>query len=162
DKDRGIVPHIAIEQRPFDAVRHRSDQTRKFGRYAFRHVMYDRVPRQIDILREAAPQIRSLLSRRITVADCLGIGTPIGVLTMPVLARMAPLALSTADIVLDEDKIAFFEPFALRKVPSRLGNSANILMPHDNRGIRWRMFVQLHVGSADTSNLHLHERGVCR
>ena len=64
DQHGRIVADAAVEQRPFDAVRHRRDEPGEFRRDALRHVVHDRVPRQVDVLREAAPQMRRLLRPR--------------------------------------------------------------------------------------------------
>jgi len=92
DQRRRVVADAAVEQRPLDAVRHRRDEARQLRRDALRHVMHHRVPWQINILREAAPQVRRFFRRGVAVADGVGVGAPVGVLAMAVLAGVAPFA----------------------------------------------------------------------
>src|SRR5262249_7541649 len=125
-------------------------------------MMHHRVPGQIHILGKAAPQMRHPLRRRIAIADCIGIGAPIGVFAMPILPGMAPLAFAAAHIVLDEDEIAFLESLAAGEFAAGLGDSADIFVPHDHRGVRRRMLVELDVGAADAADFHFHQRGVLR
>src|SRR6516162_11423203 len=47
-----VIAHAAVEQRPFDPVRHRRHQSRQLRRHALGHVVHDRVPGKIDIVRE--------------------------------------------------------------------------------------------------------------
>src|SRR5436309_1434302 len=49
-----------------------------------------RVPRQIHVLGESAPQVRRLLVRGVAVADRVGIGAPVGGFAMPILPGVAP------------------------------------------------------------------------
>ncbi len=158
----GIVADAAVEQRPLDAVGHRRHQAGKLRRYALGHVVHHRIPRQIDVLGKAAPQMRRLLGRSVAVADGVGIGAPIGVLAMPVLAGVAPLAFAAHDVVLDEDEVAFLESLAPGEFAARLGDGADILMPHDRGRVARRVLVELDVGAADAADLHLHQRGVLR
>ena len=132
DQHGRVVADAAVEQRPLDAVRHRRHEPGELGRDALRHAMHDRVPRQEDIMREAAPEMRRLLGRGVAIADRIGIVAPVGVLAMPVLAEMAPFAFAACDIMLDEDEIAFLEALALREFAARLGDRADILVPHDD------------------------------
>jgi hypothetical protein len=81
---------------------------------------------------------------------------------MAVLPLVAPLALAAHHIVLDEDQIAFLEALAARKLASRLGDVADILMAHDGRRIVRRRLVELHVGAADAGDFHLQKRRVVR
>src|ERR1700733_4932918 len=94
--------------------------------------MHDGIPRQIDILRKAAPQMRRLFRRGVAVTGSVGIGAPVGVLAVPVLAGMAPFALATTDIVLDKDEIAFLKSLATAEFPAGLGDDADILVAHDH------------------------------
>ena len=158
DQHRRVVADAAVEQRPLDAVRHRRDEAGELRRHALRHVMHHRVPRQIDVLREAAPQVRRLLVRGVAVADRVGIGAPVGVLAMPVLAGVAPLALAAAHVVLDEHQVAFLEALALGELAAGLGDDADVLVAHDGGLVVRRMLVELDVGAADAADLHLHQR----
>ena len=162
DQHGRVVADAAVEQRPLDAVRHRRDQPGELRRDALRHVMHHRVPRQIDVLREAAPQVRRLLVRGVAVADGVGIGAPVGVLAVPVLPGVAPLALAAADIVLDEHEVAFLEALALGELAAGLGDVADVLVAHDGGLVVRRVLVELDVGAADAGDLHLHQRGVRR
>ena len=162
DQHRGIVADAALEQRPLDAVRHRRHQPGKLGRHALRHVMHHRVPWQIDVLGEAAPQMRRLLGRGVAVADGVRIGAPVGVLAMAVLAGMAPFAFAAAHIMLDKDQVAFLEALARGEFAAGLGDDADILMSHDGRRVARRMLVELDVGAADAADFHLHQRRVRR
>ena len=120
--------------------------------------MDHRIPRQIDILREAAPQMRRLLGRGVAVADGVGVGAPVGVLAVAVLPGVAPLALAARHIVLDEDQIAFLEALALGELAAGLGDVADILVAHDGGLVVRRVLVELDVGAADAADLHLHQR----
>ena len=162
DQHGRIVADAAVEQRPLDAVRHRRDEAGEFRRDALRHMMDDRVPRQIDILREAAPQMRGLFGGGVAVADGVGVGAPVGVLAMAVLPGVAPLALAARHIVLDEDQIAFLEALALGELAAGLGDVADVLVAHDGGLVVRRMLVELDVGAADAADLHLHQRRVGR
>ncbi len=55
DQDRRIVADAAVEQGPFDAVRHGGDQSGQFRRDALGDMVQDRIPRQVDVLRKAPP-----------------------------------------------------------------------------------------------------------
>ncbi len=162
DKHGGVVADAAVEERPFDAVRHRRHQSRQLRSHALRHAVHDRVPRQVYILREAAPQMRRFLGRGVAVADAVGVGAPVGVLAVAILAQMAPLAPAAHDVVLDEHQIAFLEALAPGELAARLGDGADVLVAHDHRCIGRRRLVQLDVGPADPGDLHLHERAVLR
>ena len=162
DQHRRVVADAAVEQRPLDAVRHRRDQSGELRRHALGHVVHHRVPRQVDVLREAAPQVRRLFVRGVAVADRVGIGAPVGVLAMPVLPGMAPLALAAAHVVLDEDEVAFLEALAVRELAAGLGDSADVLVAHDGGLVVRRVCVELDVGAADAGDLHLQQRAVGR
>src|SRR4051812_5276049 len=106
--------------------------------------------------------MRRPLGGGVAVADAFGVVAPVGVLAMPVLAGVAPLALAAHDVVLDEDDIAFLESLALGELPAGLGNDANVLVAHDDGRRSRRRLVKLDVGAANTGHLHLHERAVRR
>ena len=125
-------------------------------------MMHDRVPWQIDILGEAAPQMRRPLRGSVTVADRVGVGAPIGVFAVPVLSGVAPLAFAAADIMFDEDEIAFLKTLAAGEFAAGFGDGADVFMAHDHRRSRWRMLVKLDVGAADAADFHFHQRGVLR
>src|SRR5271170_4150748 len=110
--------------------------------------MQDSVPRQIDVLRKAAPQMRRLRGGGVAVADGVGIGAPIGVLAVPILAGMAPFAFAATDIMLDKNQVAFLKTLAAGEFAAGLGDDADILMPHDDGGARRRVLVKFHVGAA--------------
>jgi hypothetical protein len=112
DQHRGIVSHIAIEQRPFDTVGHRSDDPGQLGRHPVRHPVDHRVPGQVHILREAAPQMRRPLGRGIAIADGIRVEAPVGRLAMAVFAEMAPFAFHAGQVMLDEDPVAFLDALA--------------------------------------------------
>src|SRR5262245_54109150 len=124
--------------------------------------MPGRVPWEVHVLGEAAPEVRRLFGGGIAVADAVGVVAPVGVLAVAVLPGVAPLALATHYIVFDEDQVAFLEALAAHEFPTRLGNDADVLVPHDHRGLRRRAGVELHVGAADARDLHLHQRRVFR
>ena len=124
--------------------------------------MHHRVPRQIHVLGKAAPKMGSLLGRGVAVADCVGIGAPVGVLAMAILAEMAPLAFAAHHVVLDEHQVAFLETLAPRELAARLRDGADVLVAHDHRGVGRRMRIELDVGAADAADLHLHERAIGR
>src|SRR5215467_683969 len=98
--------------------------------------MHDRIPGKVDVLRKAAPQMRGFLGGRIAVADAVRIVAPVGVLAMPVLPLMTPLALAAHDVVFDEDEIALLEALTPRELAPGLGDDADILVPHDHRRVR--------------------------
>src|SRR5580693_2727725 len=124
--------------------------------------MHHGVPRQVHVLREAAPQMRRLFVRRIAVADGVGIGAPVGVLAMPILPGMAPLALAARHVMFNEDETALLEPLAAGEFTAGLGDSADVLVAHDSGLVVRRMLVELDVGAADAADLHLHQRRVLR
>src|ERR1044071_1478 len=127
NEDGGVVADAAVEQRPLDAVRHRRDETGELRRNALRYVMDHRIPRQIDILREAPPQMRRLLGRGVAVANGVWVGAPVGVLAVAILAGVTPLALAARYVVLDEDKITFLEALALGELAAGFGDDADVL-----------------------------------
>jgi len=77
-----------------------------------------------------------------------GVGAPVGVLAVAILAQMAPLAPAAHDVVLVRHQVALLKP--LRRVtrgpPWR---SCRCSRAHDHRGVRRRGLVQLDVGPAD-------------
>src|SRR3954469_19904048 len=99
--------------------------------------------------------MRRSLRRGIAVADALGVGAPVGVLAMPVLPLMAPLALAAHHVVLDEDEVAFLEALAPNELRAGLRNHADVFVAHDHRRARGRRLIELHVGAANSGNLHL-------
>ena len=125
-------------------------------------MMQHRVPRQVDILGEAAEQMGGALGRGVAVADGLGIVAPVGVFTMAILARVAMLALAAHDIVLHEDQVAFLEALAAGEFLAALGDVADVLVAHDAGGGHRGMCVELHIRAADARDFHLHEGGVVR
>ena len=106
--------------------------------------------------------MRRPLRRGVTVADGVRIGAPIGVLAMPILSGMAPLAFAARDIVLDKNEIAFLKTLAASEFAAGFGNGADIFMAHDHRRIGRRMLVKLHVGAADAADFHFHQSGILR
>src|SRR5216117_624394 len=162
DEHAGVVADAAVEERPFDAVRHGGDQSRQFRRDALRYLVHDGIPREVYVLRKSAPQVRRLFGGGVAVADAVGVGAPVGVFAVAVLAEVAPLALAAHDVVLDEDEVAFLDAFAPGELAARLGDRADVLVAHDHGGIGRRRLVQLHVRPADSGDLHLHERAVLR
>ena len=162
DQHRRVVADAAVEQRPLDAVRHRRDQSGQLWRHALGHVVHHRVPRQIDVLREAAPQVRRLFVRGVAVADRVGIGAPVGVLAMAILTGMAPFALAAAHVVLDENEVALLEALAVGELAAGLGDVSNILVAHDGGLVVRRVRVELDVGAADAGHLHLQQCAVGR
>ena len=124
--------------------------------------MQHRVPRHVDVLREAAPQVRGLLVGRIAVADRVRVGAPVGVLAVAVLALVAPLALAAHHVVLEEDEIAFLEALAARELGAALGDVADVLVAHDGGLVGRRLLVEAHVRAADAGDLHLEQRRVGR
>jgi hypothetical protein len=162
DEHGGVVAHAAVEERPLDAVGHGCDEPGKLRRDALGHVMHGRIPRQEHVLREAAPEMRRTLGRRVAVADGFGVVAPIRVLAMAILADGAPLALAAHHVMLDEDEIAFPEALAARELAPGLGDVADVLVPHDHGGGGGRRLVQLHVRAADAADLHLQQRRILR
>src|SRR5262249_15450273 len=69
DEHPGIVADATVEQGPFDPVRHRRHQSRELRRDALGDAVHDGVPGKVDVMGKAAPQVRSLLRRRVAVAD---------------------------------------------------------------------------------------------
>src|SRR5262249_61198597 len=124
--------------------------------------MHHGVPRQVDVLGKAAPQVGRLLGRRVAVADRIGIVAPVGILAVAVLAEMAPLALAAGDVVLDEHEVALAESLAPGELAAGLGDHADVLVAHDDRRVGRRLLVELDVGAADAGHLHLHEGAVGR
>ena len=106
--------------------------------------------------------MRRFFVGRIAVTDRVGIGTPVGILTVAVLPGMAPLALAARDVVLDEDQIAFLEALALGELAAGLGDIADILVAHDDGRCAGRVLVKLDVGAADAADLHFHQRRIRR
>ena len=162
DQHGGIVADAAVEQGPLDAVRHRRDQSGQFRRDALGNMMQDGIPRQVDVLGKAAPQMGRLFGRRVAVADGVGVVAPVSVFAVAVLAEVAPLALAASDVVLHEHQIALPETLAPCELAAGLGDKADILVAHDDRGAGRRRLVQLDVGPANARHLHLHKRGIFR
>src|ERR1700685_3462863 len=94
--------------------------------------MQHRVPRKVDVLREAAPQMRRLVGGRVAVPDGVRVITPVRILAMTILAEGAPLAFAAANVVLHEDKVAFLEALTPRELATRLGDIADIFVTHDH------------------------------
>src|SRR5262249_44654764 len=142
-----VIAHATIEQRPFDPVRHRRHQSRQFRCDALGDVVHDGVPGKVDVVRKAAPEMGCFLGRGVAVADGVGVTPPVGVFAVTVLAEMAPLALATGDVVLDEYQVALLETLAPGELAARLGDDADVLVAHDHRTLgRWGL-VELHIGS---------------
>ena len=131
-------------------------------RHALRHLVQHRVPRQEHVLREAAPEMRRALGRGVAVAHRVRVAPPVGRRAEPIFALMAPFALEAGHVVLDEDEVAFLDPLALDEAAARLDDGADILVPHDDRRVRRRLGVELHVGAADAGDLHLEQRALLR
>src|SRR5581483_130055 len=91
---------------------HRGCQSCQLRCHALRDTVNDGVPRNIDVLGKAAPQMGRDLSRGIAIADGVGVVTPVGVFAMTVLAQITPLALATGDVVLQKHQVSFLESFA--------------------------------------------------
>src|SRR5215469_302207 len=102
-------------------------------------MMHDRIPWQEHVLRKTAPQMRRALSGGIAIADGVGVGAPIGVLAMPVLPGVAPLAFAARDIVFDEDEIALLEALAAGEFTASFGDGADIFVAHDHRRLGRRV-----------------------
>ena len=162
DQHARVVTDAAIEQRPLDTVRHRCHDTGKLGRDRVGHLVDDRIPRQVHVVREAAPQMRRALRGRIAVAQRVGIVAPVGRMAKAILALVAPLALEARHVVLDEHEIAFLDLLAFLELLAGLGNVADVLVPHDDRFGDRRLCVELDVGAADAGDLHLQQRRVGR
>src|SRR5476651_185252 len=160
DEHGRVVAHAAVEERPFDSVRHRRHEARELRAHPRGDMVHDGVPRQVDVLREAAPQMRGPARGGVAVADGIRVVAPVGVLAMTVLAEVAPLALAARDVVLDEDEVAFLESLAAREFAPRLGDVADVLVAHDHGLARRRCLVELHAGAAAAGDFHLHQRRV--
>ncbi len=124
--------------------------------------MDHRVPRQVDVLRKPAPEVRRALGRGVAVADAFRVGAPVGVLAVAVLPGVAPLALAAHHVVLDEHQVAFLEALAPGEFAPGPGDHADVFVPHDDRGGRGRGLVELDVGAANPGHFHLHQRAVRR
>src|SRR5262245_65737290 len=94
-------------------------------------MVHDRIPGQVHILGEAAPEMRRLFVGRVAIADGVRVGAPVGVLAMPVLAEMAPLALAAHDVVLDKDEVPLLEALAAGGLATRLAGEVDIPVLHD-------------------------------
>src|SRR5215467_8574569 len=79
---------------------------------------------------------------------------------MPIFAEVAPLALAAHDIVFQEYEVAFFETLTARKLAARACNNANVLVPHNHRSSRRRLFVHLDVSAANPGDLHFEQRAI--
>ena len=86
----------------------------------------DRVPRQVDVLRETAPQVRRLFGGGVAVADAVGVVAPVGVFAVAVFALVAPLALHAADVVLREHQVAFLEALLAREIGAGFRDVADV------------------------------------
>src|SRR6476660_4030745 len=120
--------------------------------------MKNRVPGQVDVLREAAPQMRRFRGGRVPVTDCIGVRPPVSVLAVPVLALMTPLALAARYVMLDDDEIALFETLAARELAACFRDVTDIFVNHYHRLARRRRLVELHGRAANTGDLHFHQR----
>ena len=127
------------EQRPLDAVRQRRDQSCQFGGDTVGHLVQHGIPRQVHVLGETTPQGAGLFERGVAVAAGVGIGAPVGGLAMPVLADAAPLAVVAADVVLDEDAIAFDDAVQPLELLTRHRDGADVLVTHDHRAVERRL-----------------------
>src|SRR5439155_8621465 len=58
--------------------------------------------------------------------------------------------------------VAFLEALAARELAPRLRDVADVLVAHDDRRLRGRGLVELHVGAADAADLDLEQRRVLR
>src|SRR5215472_11510589 len=130
-----VIADAAVEQRPFDPVRHRRHQSRQFRRDALGDVVHDGVPGKVDVVRKAAPEMGRLLGRGVAIADGVGVAAPVGIFAVPVLAEVAPLALAAGDVVLHEHQIALLETLAPGELAPRLGDDADVLVAHDHRAL---------------------------
>src|SRR5262249_33291715 len=135
------VADIGVEQRPLDSVRERRDDSRELGRHACGHMVQDRVPWKVDILTEAAPEMRRALRRRVAIANGVGVRAPVGRFAVAILAAMAPLALAAGDIVLEEHEVAFLEALALRELAAGFGDRPDVLVTHDHGTACERLLV---------------------
>ena len=113
------------------------------------------VPRQINILGKAAPQVRRLFRRSVSVPDRFRVISPIRVFAMTILAHVAPLAFAAHHIVLNEDEIPLFETFAARELTACARDDSDVFVAHDHGRLCRGLLIKLHVGPADAGNLHL-------
>ena len=125
-------------------------------------MVHDGVPWEINILSEAAPQVRRLFRRGISVADSFRVMSPIRVFTVTILTHMTPIAFAAHDIVLDKDQVALSKPLTPRELAARAFDPADVFMPHDDGGVGGRLLVELHIRAADTGNFHFQQCAVFR
>src|SRR5690606_31793041 len=98
--------------RPLDPVRHGGDDAGELGADAVRNLVQHRVPGEIHVLCEAAPEMRSPLRRRVAETQGLGIVAPVRPRAQSIVATVAPFAGKTGDVVLDEYEIALLDLLA--------------------------------------------------
>src|SRR5258705_9466724 len=79
---------------------------------------------------------------------------------MPVFTHVVPLAVAAWQVVLEEDEVAFLEPFQPLEVAADLRKGADVLVAHDERRAAQRQLVLADVGAADARDFHLEEGGV--
>src|SRR4051812_43994742 len=101
--------------------------------------------------------MRRFLGGGVAIADAVGIGAPVGVFAMAVLAEMAPFAFAAHHVMLHEYEVAFLKALAPGELAARFGDGADVLVPHDYRRAGWRRLIELDVGAADARHLHLHQ-----
>src|SRR5262249_42081131 len=106
--------------------------------------------------------MRSLFRRRVAVANGVGVAAPVGVFAVAILSEVAPLAFAAGDVMLDKDQIAFLEALAAGEFAPRFRDHSDFLVAHDHRLFGRRRFVKFTIVSADSGDLHLHQRGVPR
>src|SRR5256885_3249247 len=87
---------------------------------------------------------------------------PVRVFTMAILTQMTPFAFAAHHIVLDKDEVSFLKTLAPCELTARPFDDTDVFVPHDDWGFRRRLFVKLHIRSADPRNFHLHQRAVFR
>src|ERR1700730_6920288 len=115
-----------------------------------------RVPWKVRVLCESAPQMWWPLSRCVPVANGIGVESPVGVFTVTILAFMTPFAFPTHDVVFQEHQVSLLKALSFREFPTGFGDITDIFVAHNYRNIiRRRRLVKLHIGSANTGDLHL-------
>ena len=158
DQHGRVVADAAVDQRPLDAVRQRRGDAGQLGRDAVRHLVQHRVPRQVHVLGEAAPEVVRVARRR-----CSRSGGRRGWCASRC-ARSAgtrPRGTSRSGSSRRSARRRRGRPrrrrAARRTSRPALAIDADVLVAHDHRVGERRLRVHLHVGAADPGDLDLEQ-----
>ena len=155
--DQDIIAHLhtASANSPLKAVgHHRTDKGCRFGGKRVADLGRENVGSQVNIIREAAKQVRRLIAFcspaivRALLAKALIVAPAIG-------------AAAAADGAFENDAIAFFYVVNRRGIFTELLDTAENFMPENDRIIDFKLAVKVFdVGAADAAHLDLNQAAV--